>query len=345
MFQISFRSWTISSELSTESVHVKSRIVRNYSSSSPEETYLNELSLTETDVIKYEKTSFSFICDYDRRSTGLFSGAHHKTGSSLLNILIINTILKYWRSHCAVDKERSDRLDVAWNIGHGHTHKDRLRRFVDSWNGKGRHFIILHLIRDPVDTILSGYNYHKITWENWTKTRIRAMRRRVDLCEAMDDVMERMDSSYLDDTLQNIYNTNDVAVGLDIEYHRYILCAFPHIEDSYRFVKGIYDEIGNTEYTHFWNLRLEHFQHDFNRTIQVILNALGVRGSDHMINLMGGMQQFDVYGGHRAKRVVTTGSYNKTHQINVLLSNRARCLELKRRTLALDYKWKHWMFC
>merc|ERR1711971_56208 len=128
--------------------------------------------LDDTDAQKYASTNFSFICDFNRRTSKLFTGAHHKTGSSLLNVYFVNTLIKYYIAQCIASQSETnamipttkrDRFDVEWRIGHGHTDANKLRSFVASRRNSEQHFVILHLIRRPIDTVLSGYHYHAVT--------------------------------------------------------------------------------------------------------------------------------------------------------------------------------------
>eukprot|EP01084_Bolivina_argentea_P161694 281460_1 len=54
-----------------------------------------------------------------------------------------------------------------------------INEFVDDYaqNASVKYLIVLYMIRDPVDTILSGYNYHQNTSEIWTHQPIIKSRR------------------------------------------------------------------------------------------------------------------------------------------------------------------------
>ena len=324
-----------------DAVHVVGRGVVNQSSA-------------DVDAQKYAASNFSFICDFNRRTSKLFSGAHHKTGSSLLNVYIVNTLIKYWIRQCiasqpnaSIPTAKRERFDVEWGIGHGHTDTRKLGAFVASRRLNEQHVVLVHLIRHPLDTILSGYNYHKVTWEKWTKTVIRTLRRRSDLCEALDAKLAQMNASLLDDSLQHIYAAVPLSLGLDIEYQRFMLCAFPHMLESYSFVENIDRRIKPSEskYTHVRNLRLESFERDFNATMQVILSMFGVLNARHRASLLNALQAFNVYEGHKAQRVVTSGSYDKQRQVAVLLADVQRCAGVKRAAALLDYQWTWTDYC
>eukprot|EP01083_Nonionella_stella_P041426 112330_1 len=295
---------------------------------------------------RYNMTTPDYECEFDLNKTKLFIGTHHKTGTVLLTRRIIPRIVNYWDTQCNGNTAMGNWLTALhWFVKDTHCTEQAIDAFVRKHT---RDSIILHVIRDPVDTVFSGYNYHKTTdKEAWLKQDIDKVKRAKNICELM---MQRMDDALLSRSLQNIYQTMNLSIGLQIEYYRYMLCELGQINNSYH---AILTHKHNLQYgndVRFENIRLEQFEDNFNSTMQMILDMVGIHSVKHTNNIMNAVNVFNIYDKSDKKRIkqlrhVTVGRYNKTQQINVLLSDNNRCNALKRATISLDYAWKYDMYC
>eukprot|EP01083_Nonionella_stella_P271048 918147_1 len=131
------------------------------------------------DVIRYKITNFT-LCDI-RYSSRIYLGSHHKTGTMLLNYqLSRRTIAPYIKEQCPSTDNRTkstifesnyhldaDAIDY-WLQDTVHKIHRRMKR-TNAPNQPSSHVVILNIIRHPLDTIISAYNYHVTGPERWTR--------------------------------------------------------------------------------------------------------------------------------------------------------------------------------
>eukprot|EP01084_Bolivina_argentea_P010208 19011_1 len=280
------------------------------------------------------------------------SGTHHKTGTVLMTQKIMAAISKYWISKC-LNTNQTNKTNIMGNMYLHHNYFNAKHYMFIHANfciNMKMHCVLFHMIRNPVDTILSGYNYHKITIkEKWVNKKIRTIKI-LHCCEKLVEKLKDMNTYYLNNSLQKIYNMYDISVGIEIEYYRYSFCEWNEIYRSYQEIKQkmMLLKYNTNDYIHIRNMRLEQFYSEYNGTIQIVLNGLGILQFEHRNNLLNILQKFNVKNvkynvkgdGH-----ITKGRYNKTMQVNILLRDITRCVILKRKTELLGYLWTYHMYC
>ena len=242
------------------------------------------------------------------------------------------------------------------------------------------HFVILNIIRNPIDTILSAYNYHKNGREQWNRIAISNIStiqakydNAVSLNCSMNILMRLMRERLKDEdwqrfgdgvdiknvTLQTLYTFSDLNVGIAFEYERYLYCCFDEIHDSYHEIdrlmmdKALMDETGyNESLMHLYNFRTEDFVEDYNGTVGILLDKIGVIWKEERIDFIDKFQEYDINNPksytkrEKKNRIhITDGKFNKTGQREILLRDNERCVVLKKQTELLNYSWAFKQFC
>eukprot|EP01084_Bolivina_argentea_P138055 243141_1 len=308
----------------------------------------SKTSTSNVNIIKYKQTNFNFFCDYNPNKTILFTGTHHKTGT-FINSYIINSILTHWTIKCLdmkdnVIKYTYHTLYNMNSIGDEHINVFGIRERLKKWQ-KQNHFIVLHYIRKPIDTILSGYNYHKICDEFWTQETIVNMTYKINFCNAMHSIIKEMNMSwYINNSLQDVYNNNNISIGIQIEYNRYIECEFKDIDNVYHYIKDeLIPKYVDNKFVHLINIRLENFGINYNETVDTILDTVGILDQVERNKLKNTIYGFSINHNHNVH--ITKGTYDRKTQIHFLLKNKKRCDILKTKTLSLDYNWEYNNYC
>ena len=163
----------------------------------------------------------------------------------------------------------------------------------------------------------------------------------------MNDILYNMNHTYLNDTLLNIYNNHNLSIGIEIEYYRYIECVFNEIYDSYNLIEQMISKYKENNYVHLKNIRLEHLLTNFDETILSILDIIGIIDDINRNNVLQLLQSFDVTHSKNSKteQHITTGTYDKSKQIDILLGNVERCKLLQNMTIQLNYRWTYFTYC
>ena len=324
---------------------------------------------TMTDRDKYLATNYSFFCDANVSS--IMGATNHKTGTYLFQHIIMYNIFNYYKQKCVYKNHKNANNKIRYRIDqnlrcpslyndNGHASQSTINSFLrrslksnhNSNDSNSGHIVILNLIRDPVETVLSGYNYHRDCKESWTWALPINITRINHLCGNVIPYIESIDNRFVSYTLSKLYKSiANLSIGIDIEYYRFIQCEYPRIVTSYEIMKKFEIKYLNQTRMHLKNIRLEDFQINFNATLNTIFDVLGIY-SDNNENrsiLLDAFQESDLYHHNvtKGKQVehITKGTYNKTQQINALLINKERCESLKNYTMTLDYVWKHNDYC
>ena len=117
--------------------------------------------------------------------------------------------------------------------------------------------MIINIIRAPIDTILSGYNYHLFSDEKWLKKPL------LRLLKAANAVIKYREARHLrlidfkqthlkcnalvyinktnvsNDTVSNIYNNHNMSFGLYLEYNRYFSCQYDAVYGTYKLINDL----------------------------------------------------------------------------------------------------------
>eukprot|EP01083_Nonionella_stella_P107800 312692_1 len=345
--------------------------------------YIQDNISTSTDVIKYRKTNHT-LCDAFYVSKYLI-GAHHKTGSVLMNWHLSQQGVKYYLDHyCSWDNDSTYR-------GKAHSHQTKIYNYhlselyIRYWTSgfaksnrrfeKPVHAVVINMIRNPVDTILSSYNYHTRGPEEWTRVPLynigkfkTSFNERQEIMCSKKLFMNLTQQMDLDSnvTIQDLYT--DILSehqGIYYEFMRYSECCWWEIYSSYETMNKIMDgdmdilEGKDTDLIHAKQFRLENFFVDFNRSCNEYLDVMGILDDVDRNTLMNKFQRWkydtkdkEKVEGYMRHKHVTVGQFDKKSQIELLLqidvntstywleSARDRCILLKEKTILLGYQWQ-----
>ena len=325
---------------------------------------VQNISILSMDEHNDDENIYNFLCDFNSNITRLLFVTHHKTGTRLFNDGLLLHIFNYWAQKCLYNDtmdtykftnellKDSARLYSSKSFNtNSHPRLQHITQFVNKFTHKQEKFkwskrmFILHSIRDPIDTVLSGYNYHKHTKEEWwIQQKIVDITHFADFCKSMKVFMMEEYPNLVNKSLQDIYNLMD-DIGIIIEYIRYKICEYKDICDIYQYMEyKLIPKYAANENMQFVNMRLENFKTSFNQTLKLMFDYLGVIDRKDRSNLFDGLQILD-FNRIKDDKHVTDGKYNKSAQIKLLLNDTTRCETLKKFTLSLDYLWKYQTYC
>eukprot|EP01084_Bolivina_argentea_P197165 337912_1 len=296
-------------------------------------------------ILNTTKNESNIFCSYWHPNNVLF-GANHKTGTILFRNCLLPIVMQFWKSKCNNKNHHKGHANI---MTHSHINKMGLKRFIKGHKNKlnKTYIILLNIIRSPVDTILSGYNYHKVTEEGWVSVPFKQNHKHprnywIFIGKTMNKVLV---NKYENLTLKHIYNEYNMSIGLAIEYQRYIECEYSRIYGSYNMMEyNLKQKYKNYFGVHINVFRLEDVQTHFNETMETLLDALFIRIDADKKHLLNILQRFQINNNSHNDHV-TQGTYNKQQQIYTLLSNEDRCNILKEKTILLDYKWIYHEYC
>ena len=312
------------------------------------------------------------ICDDDIKPR-INIIVHHKTGTHLFREFM-DSLKKYHRYKCNVTYALKFGPKSWINLcpnGAG-PFKSISKNFH-----KYKTYIIIHSIRNPVDTILSAYNYHKTLtpepvhkkhkFDNieqlnaYRKKRESGIYSEQQYCfnhVFFDEssplrLNESLQKTYtVQKVLQNVYN---LSQGLEYEYHRFFCYDAKDIIETYISLKhvnvtSIVD--GRDAEIVIKQVSMEQFHDDFNKTALEVLDAMRI-ATEHDIRML--MDQFVKYNiadkstmdSHHTliAKHITQGHYDRDKQIKLLLRDQERCDTLKSMTELLDMQWKFSEYC
>ena len=221
-------------------------------------------------------------------------------------------------------------------------------RTYDKYRHKSFHLVILNIIRNPIDTILSSYNYHKKAAELWTMVPIKELPKLLatfgekweNICtyDVFTNLSDIMGIDYMNTNVSIEILYNEILSehqGIYFEFMRYSMCCWYEIYDSYQHMTKIINMDKNVswigdkydwDWIHAKQFRLENFIIDFNRTCNEFLDVFGIIESEHRNNLLDKFQawRYDEKDKNKMKKFskakhVTMGSYDKQQQIEYLL--------------------------
>ena len=268
--------------------------------------------------------------------------------------------------------------------------------------------IFLHFIREPISVILSGYNYHKTSYEKWFEDPLRTGGKTFCLFESMESTTEDNDivvnglkltglksiansSSKLiavnqvlndmqDKGLQYVYQNVNIETGILIEYQRYLCREYfvqaqlmNNIKQSQLSNNLNSDDLRikwgyNVKFEYFFGFQfIENIKNDnfqlyqflqkqsiFDDSVTKLLAVLGIVpynvNDDERKGLMEILSQYKMSNLKESVLArddhITKGKYNQTHQIHLLLSSSKQiCLDVKQKTMILEYNWMFPEYC
>lgn len=309
--------------------------------------------MNETDINIYN------ICNLN--GSKILFGAHHKTGTVLLNTFIRKRITEYLYKTCNVTYSRT--LPIYNILSTNGLSVYEIKEFISSRGFNQDRIIIVNMIRCPIDTILSGYNYHLVeSREKWLRQPLNSLlenannilqyRQRKNLqiinhkqknlkCNSLIIINK---TNILNDTIANLYNKYNTSFGLNLEYNRYLACEYDEIYGSYKLLNDLQQKKNKNIITK--NVKLEDFMSDdtYNDNLKtMIFDTLGITNENDILSLTKTLLREKIYNSNRTH--TTSGKYDKQQQIHILLSNIHRCNKLKEITILFDYQWKYQQYC
>ena len=176
-------------------------------------------------------------------------GTHHKTGTVLLKHIFLKEVCPRMRWRCSLDHDpvacaspeeaRANGLDVCF-LQHG------VRFKLAAALKSGTPFRFIHAIRDPLEVVLSGYQYHRITTERWAN---------------------RPDRRYNGTSYRKYLNALPLREGLHAEVRH-------SLRDALKTMPRLLNRTGGRACT--LTVRLEDFERDWDGTTAQLWDLLGV---------------------------------------------------------------------
>ena len=292
------------------------------------------------------------FCDMNLQN--IFIGANHKTGTDMFCTDIGMQIQRFWKRRClslAPSAVQSNGYLRHVSIGpkflyhrDDHINAKKIKRFVEA-RDSGAHLVIMQIMREPVDTVLSGYNYHQKPVERWLQNPLSAHTR----CGAgWHRFLDKMKISKQMSLLE-LYHESNTTFGLWVELERYSNCGFKNIVGAFEYMHAALDKAENIDAHSF---RFEDFKANWTGTVDVLLDLIGIFGEDRqsLAALLDKVNIWDAeWARHKStkhmRKHITAGTFDKAAQTEVLLGNEHRCQMLKKQTLSLDYNWKYALYC
>ena len=238
--------------------------------------------------------------------------------------------------------------------------------------------LILNVVRDPVDIVLSAFNYHVRTdnGQEWISGKYNLARLKHLMREQYPTVifpfmsqqnhsvffskydrflviLERNCDAYaLNETqctFQDVLRRMNMSEALQFEFDKFVYWSgygdADEVVSSYRFIAENHRALSQRG-VFVYNYRLQDFKLAFNETMRGILTRLRIDDAATLTDLMMRLQSENVNEQDRASdEHITAGTFNKTQQIAILLASHDRCETFKNWTLMLEYAWRHHDYC
>merc|ERR1712130_167015 len=216
-------------------------------------------------------------------------------------------------------------------------------------------YIPIMMVRDPLQTILSGYNYHAQGSETkWTDKDLldgQAQIKRDSLplihcfvnpwnrSEYVIDDKTTMYAEYAKGFKHGYNDTKALAHGLFLEFIRFVNCEWPLILGNYQEIKQ-----DQEKYKWFLFLRFEWFHsYNYSQSVRYFMRQLNVSNDALLDEMMhGDLEYIKAQKQNQTILHITKDRYDQNLQINLLLSYSERvCLYIKQMTAMLDSMWKY----
>ena len=218
-------------------------------------------------------------------------------------------------------------------------------------------YIPIMMVREPLHTILSGYNYHAQGSETkWTDANLmdgqaQLKRDSLPLIHCFVNIFNR--SEYVIDVASTMYreyakgfendynDTNALQYGLYLEFTRFVNCEWPLHFGNYQEIKY------NSKYKWFLFLRFEWFhRYNYSQSVEYFMKQLNVSDDALMDDLLKGDLENVRAQKNETILHITKDRYDEEKQINLLLTySDSVCLYIKKMTLMLDGLWRYHSFC
>lgn len=211
----------------------------------------------------------------------------------------------------------------------------------------------LHVIRDPLETIISSYHYHKAGKEAWTKQPLGDRKDQtacvtslLDFCtHKVCDLLGGAPGAGL--SLEQIFLRSNLEDGLYFSYLMFKFCRFPEWEEADVGYKSLVD---SHEGMVLENVPMEWFHRagtpeEFSTAVELFVDALGIPRSSATFCALrdrANPLQFDKSKGSAHS---TSGTYDLGSEKRILLEMPEVCLEVQKWGRYFDYKWEYSEYC
>lgn len=233
-------------------------------------------------------------------------------------------------------------------------------------------YLILFMLRSPIDHILSGYNYHatgheKVWWLIMRKRYFRECMINVFDPNGTDIVIKNRSTSMYDEYAKSYSDWNNHELlkhGLYLEFTRYYNCVWKQR------VNGVYQLLkSNEDKVNFIFIRFDWFHDDenykFRESMRYLLMKMGIDPKNppanknnllaspglrsNVVKLYINLLKWDwrnmKHWQSQLQDHTTRGKYNRSLQVQLLLSDTQICNKLKELTHGLDFEWKYGTVC
>eukprot|EP01084_Bolivina_argentea_P103377 185175_1 len=337
----------------------------------------NETPFNTHNYTNIELSSDLQFCEY---WNDMIFTSHHKTGTILL-MNLARKIRKFWCIYCKPPNKECKpmRLKKGFdNIHWFHNPNVWKEQLLNHISTHLKSTIIVNIIRNPVDTLISAYNFHlkenggsewtnKLNNINYLSNTLKShyVTKYCKNCESefhlsydkmiyiMTNECNKLNISNNTCTFQILLKNMDLNNALQLEYYKYLFWSgygrFNDIFFSYQYIKTNQQNLSKFG-IYMQNVRMEDFMQNFNKSCLKLLEFLKIKNEKQQIELLEMAQSENLKDMKKhmhssTLKHVTSGTYNKSKQIHVLLSSYKRCINLKNFTLLLDYMWIYSDYC
>ena len=123
-----------------------------------------------------------------------------------------------------------------------------------------------------------------------------------------------------------------------------------NIANTYQSLKQLERDIQHGQYEGVTVLQvsMEQFHDNFNETALQTLDAMKILNGADRTMLMNEFVKYNIHsnktvdaGNWLIKRHITQGHYDREKQIEILLGDKDRCINIKNMTYTIDMEWKY----
>ncbi len=290
------------------------------------------------------------LCDLN--FSNVLLGAHHKTGTMLLTRHFQKAIQDFQKEKCNISN-----LEIPKEYC---LNKESILSFINNKNGAK----IINIVRNPVDTVLSGYNYHLKSREKWLfndineqkkyyqKVLLRQKKKNNIRYNAIKlhcqyNIIQKLSKnlSVSENNIHSLYNNLTLDKGLYFEYSRFINCEFNlDILESYQTIKYLKNKFKKYYHYKFINMRLESFSNDYNDSVIKFLDFIDIYDKNQR-DLFKILINYNIKTNFKKRSHITQNTYNRENQIKILLNDSSICKNFKNMSLLLNYDWEYINYC
>jgi len=209
-------------------------------------------------------------------------------------------------------------------------------------------FTFLHVVRHPLETVISAYHYHKQGIEDWTKDPFPTS---FNFQWCFEDVMASCTLPYCASlqsqkrSLMQIFSDFSLQHGLHFSYMLFKFCRFPKWKAVDLLLHNISISNPTISY-HLVHFELWHHAEsteDFQQGLEKYLTYIGIDSSNKLwCDLLDIMKSRRLINGNAHS---TMGTYDLEAEKNLLLSIPEVCEDIQKFSMQFDYHWNYGNHC